>query len=111
MSRIPKLCQRNPPMISPDDPRPRGQILRSWLVALPFMLVTLGLGVALVILLLGRWDLGIREIPPSFSSAGPTMVQLERLQYLVSTRVHVADVMVGESRWLGGPPGSFLETL
>ncbi len=30
------------------------------------------------------------------------MVQLERLQYLVSTRVHVADVLVGESRWLQG---------
>ena len=30
------------------------------------------------------------------------MVQLERLQYLVSTRVHVADVLVGESRWLEG---------
>ena len=30
------------------------------------------------------------------------MVQLERLQYFVSTRVHVADVLVGESRWLEG---------
>ena len=30
------------------------------------------------------------------------MVQLERLQYLVSTRVHVVDVLVGESRWLEG---------
>ena len=35
-------------------------------------------------------------------STGPTVVQLERLQYLVSTRVHVADVLVGESRWLEG---------
>ena len=35
-------------------------------------------------------------------SVGPTIVQLERLQYLVSTRVHVADVLVGESRWLEG---------
>ena len=31
------------------------------------------------------------------------MVHLERLQQLVSTRVHVADVLVGESRWLEGP--------
>jgi hypothetical protein len=30
------------------------------------------------------------------------MIQLERLQYIVSTRVHVADVLVGESRWLEG---------
>ena len=30
------------------------------------------------------------------------LVQLERLKYLVSTRVHVADVLVGESRWLEG---------
>jgi hypothetical protein len=30
------------------------------------------------------------------------MIQLERLHYLVSTRVHVADVLVGESRWLAG---------
>ena len=53
-------------------------------------------------MLLSRWDLGIRDTPPTFSSSGPTIVQLERLQYLVSTRVHVADVLVGESRWLEG---------
>jgi hypothetical protein len=29
-------------------------------------------------------------------------MQLERLQYVVSSRVHVADVLVGESRWLEG---------
>jgi hypothetical protein len=29
-------------------------------------------------------------------------MQLERLQYVVSTRVHVADVLVGESPWLEG---------
>jgi hypothetical protein len=51
---------------------------------------------------LRRWDPGIRETPPTFSSPGPTVVQLERLQQLVSTRVHVADVLVGESRWLEG---------
>ena len=43
-----------------------------------------------------------RRHRPEFNSAGPTIVQLERLQYLVSTRVHVADVLVGESRWLEG---------
>jgi hypothetical protein len=46
--------------------------------------------------------LEIAETRPSFTSTGPTIVQLERLQYLVSTRVHVADVLVGESRWLEG---------
>src|SRR4051794_19067313 len=46
--------------------------------------------------------IGVRETSPSFSSTGPTMIQLERLQYLVSTRVHVADVLVGESSWLQG---------
>lgn len=47
-------------------------------------------------------SMGMRDTPPSIRSVGPTMVQLERLQYLVSTRVHVADVLVGESRWLEG---------
>ena len=58
--------------------------------------------VALAVALLRSWDLGVRETPPSFRSAGPTVVQLERLQQLVTTRVHVADVLVGESRWLEG---------
>ena len=62
----------------------------------------LGLVVVQAILLLQKWDFGIHETPPTFSSTGPTLVQLERLQYLVSTRVHVADVLVGESRWLEG---------
>ena len=44
----------------------------------------------------------VGETPPTFRSPGPTVVQLERLQQLVSTRVHVADVLVGESRWLEG---------
>ena len=53
--------------------------------------------------LLSKWDFGIRRDDlRAFSSSGPTIVQLERLQYLVSTRVHVADVLVGESRWLEG---------
>ncbi len=44
----------------------------------------------------------LAEGPPGFSAVGPTINQLERLQYLVSSRVHVADVLVGESRWLKG---------
>jgi hypothetical protein len=58
--------------------------------------------VAQAVTLLHGWDLGIRDTPPSFRSTGPTVVQLERLQHLVSARVHVADVLVGESRWLEG---------
>ena len=85
-----------------DDPRPRGRTVLPWLVASLFILATLGLVVALAILLLRRWDFGIGDTRPTLTSTGPTMVQLERLQYLVSTRVHVADVLVGESRWLQG---------
>lgn len=44
----------------------------------------------------------VREAPPAFAHAGPTVQQLERLQYLVSERVHLADVLVGETRWLKG---------
>ena len=66
------------------------------------VLGALSLVVFQAIRLLSKWDFGIAETPPSFSSSGPTIVQLERLQYLVSTRVHVADVLVGESRWLEG---------
>lgn len=44
----------------------------------------------------------IADTPPVFGSVGPTVTQLEKLQFLVSTRVHVADVLVGESRWLRG---------
>jgi len=87
-------------MAIPDDPRPRGRTVLPCLVACLFALATLGLVVAQAILLLSRWDFGIRETRPTFTSTGPAIVQLERLQYLVSTRVHVADVLVGESRWL-----------
>ena len=47
-------------------------------------------------------SLGVRDTPPTFRSPGPTVVQLERLQQLVSARVHVADVLVGESRLARG---------
>jgi len=89
-------------MATPDDPRPRGGTVLPWLVACLLVLAALGFVVAQANLLLSRLDLGIRDTRPTFSSSGPTLVQLERLQYLVSTRVHVADVLVGESRWLEG---------
>jgi hypothetical protein len=68
------------------------------------LVVSLGLGLLLFQLtsILRNIELGIRDTPPRIGSAGPTVVQLERLQYLVSSRVHVADVLVGESRWLEG---------
>ena len=65
-------------------------------------LTALAILVAQAVALLRGWDPGVRETPPTFRSPGPTVVQLERLQQLVSTRVHVADVLVGESRWLEG---------
>jgi hypothetical protein len=54
------------------------------------------------LMLLKTWDFSVHDTPPAFSSTGPTSVQLERLQYLVSTRVQVADILVGESQWLQG---------
>jgi hypothetical protein len=89
-------------METPDNPRPRGQTVLPWLLAFLIGLSALGLVVAQVISRLQKWEFGISETRPTFSSPGPTLVQLERLQYLVSTRVHVADVLVGESRWLEG---------
>ncbi len=89
-------------METPDNPWPRGQTVLPWLLAFLIALTALGLVVTQVISRLQKWELGLHETPPTFTSTGPTMVQLERLQYLVSTRVHVADVLVGESRWLEG---------
>ena len=89
-------------MASPDDPGPRSRALLPWIAALLLGLAALGLVFLQAISILGRWDFGIRDTRPTITSTGPTMVQLERLQYLVSTRVNVADVLVGESRWLEG---------
>ena len=76
------------------------------LIALPLAaliaLTALAILVVQAVSLLRGWDPGVRETPPTFSSPGPTVVQLERLQQLVSTRVHVTDILVGESRWLEG---------
>ncbi|MGO9599688.1 MAG: DUF4230 domain-containing protein [Isosphaeraceae bacterium] len=85
-----------------DDPRSSG--IRSWLLASVASLVLGALGLLVLQLhpILRNWDVGLRDTPPVVRSVGPTMVQLERLQYMVPTRVHVADVLVGESRWLEG---------
>jgi hypothetical protein len=71
-------------------------------VVTSFALAALGLLVLQLYLILRHWDVGLRDTPPAVRSVGPTMVQMERLQYLVSTRVQVADVLVAESRWLEG---------
>ncbi len=89
-------------METPDNSRRRGRTVLPWLLAFLIGLSALGLVVTQVISRLRKWEIGLPETPPSFTSTGPTLVQLERLQYLVSTRVHVADVLVGESRWLEG---------
>jgi len=85
-----------------DDSRTTGAWL--WLLAViaVLALAALGLLVLQLHLILRYWDFGLRDTPPAVRSVGPTLVQLERLQYLVSTRVHVADVLVGESHWLEG---------
>ena len=88
-------------MAMPAEPRggrsPIAALLPA-LIAWTALAILVAQGVALV----RGWGPGIRETPPTFRSTGPTVVQLERLQYVVSTRVHVADVLVGESRWLEG---------
>jgi Protein of unknown function (DUF4230) len=89
-------------MSSPDERKPRRLVPFLGVIVFLVLLLLLGLVVLQAIRLLRNWEFGIIDTPPRFSSTGPTIVQLERLQYLVSTRVHVADVLVGESRWLEG---------
>ena len=81
-----------------------GSGVRLWLAAIVAILglAALGLLVLQLHLIVRNWDLGPHDTPPAIRSVGPTLVQLERLQYLVSTRVQVANVLVGESRWLEG---------
>jgi hypothetical protein len=82
---------------------PRGwRCLIALLLPALIALTVLAILVAQAVALLRRWDPGVRETPPTFRSSGPTVVQLEQLRKLVSTRVHVADILVGESRWLEG---------
>ena len=88
-------------MAMPAEPR-GGRCLIALLLPALIAWTALAILVAQAVALLRGWDPGVRETPPTFSSTGPTVVQLERLQQLVSTRVHVADVLVGESRWLEG---------
>ena len=88
-------------MAMPAEPRGGRCPIASLLPAL-IASTALAILVAQAVALLRGWDPGVRETPPTFRSPGPTVVQLERLQQLVSTRVHVADVLVGESRWLEG---------
>ena len=89
-------------MASPDDWRPRKQ--NHFLGTITFLLFlgAFSLVVFQATCLLRQWDFEIAETRPSFSSSGPTIIQLELLQYVVSTRLHVADVLIGESRWLEG---------
>jgi Protein of unknown function (DUF4230) len=88
-------------MAMPAEPRGGRGPIASPLPAL-IAATALAILVAQAVGLLRGWDLGVRDTPPTFRSPGPTVVQLERMQQLVSTRVHVADVLVGESRWLEG---------
>jgi hypothetical protein len=88
-------------MAMPVEPR-GGRYLIALVLPTLIALTALAILVAHAVTLLRGWDPGVRETPPTFSSSGPTVVQLERMQQLVSTRVHVSDVLVGESRWLEG---------
>ena len=88
-------------MVMPPEPR-GGRCLIALLLLTLIAWTVLAILVVQAMPLIRGWDPGVRETPPTFRSTGPTVVQLERLQQLVSTRVHVADVLVGESRWLEG---------
>ena len=83
-------------MARPDEQKPLRLIHVLGVTLLLVLLLFLGQVVLQAIRRMSQWDFGIAETPPRYSSTGPTIVQLERLQYLVSTRVHVADVLVGE---------------
>jgi hypothetical protein len=88
-------------MAMPADPR-GGRCPIALLLPALIASTALAILVAQAVALLRGWDPGVRETPPTFRSPGPTVVQLERLQQLVPSRVHVADILVGESRWLEG---------
>jgi hypothetical protein len=88
-------------MALPAEPR-GGRCLIALLLATLIALTVLAILVVHAVALISGWDPAVRETPPTFSSRGPTVVQLERLQQLASTRVHVTDILVGESRWLEG---------
>ena len=88
-------------MVMPPEPR-GGRCLIALLLLTLIASTALAILVVQAVALKRSWDSGVRETPPTFRSPGPTVVQLERLQQLVSTRVHVTDVLVGESRWLEG---------
>jgi Protein of unknown function (DUF4230) len=79
-----------------------GRCLIALLLPALIALTALAILVAHAVAFLRGWGPGVRETPQTFSSSGPTVVQLERLQQLVSSRVHVSDILVGESRWLEG---------
>jgi hypothetical protein len=96
------LYAENLPMAGPNDSKLYRLINCLGGVVVFVVLLVLGLVVMQAIRLMSKLDFGIADTPASFTSTGPTLVQLERLQYLVSSRVHVADVLVGESRWLEG---------
>ena len=85
-----------------NNPMRCGRALLPWILAFLVFLAALGLVILQMISLVRKLEFGLHDTAPTFASTGPTLVQLERLQYLVSTRVHVADVLVGESRWLEG---------
>jgi hypothetical protein len=92
-------------MLTPDRPRQPG--ILSWIKAVVavFAIAAASLLAYQIQMLKPSWDLGLRDTPSIIRPVGPTQVQLERLRYLVTSRVHVADVLVGESRW---PDGSWI---
>ncbi|WP_148591015.1 DUF4230 domain-containing protein [Aquisphaera giovannonii] len=90
-------------MSPPREPAPAAPGRLPWLVAILLSCLALARYLPRVTYLAATSAAGLLgDTPPSIAPSGPTVVQLERLRHLVSRRVHVADVLVGESRWLEG---------
>jgi hypothetical protein len=84
------------------DSRRSPRLIWLWPITVLAGLVVMGFVSWQLVSVLRSLGIGVQETSSAFSSTGPTMIQLEQLQYLVSIRVHVADVLLGESRWLQG---------
>jgi hypothetical protein len=92
-------------MAANDSAAPSVIVVKPARSAAPLLAGTAWVVAALSVVLVAyraRVGLTVADTPPAFSAAGPTVVQLERLQHLVSRRVRVVDVLVGTSRWLRG---------
>ena len=67
-----------------------------------FSYLAVFVAVALLGLTMGLWHYLGRGKPTAVLSQGPTVERLQRLAHLVTTRVYIADVLVGEGEGCRG---------